>query len=863
MPELDATTFGEWLHLRRKGMGLTQAELARKVGCATITIQKIEAGQRRPSRDMARWLAEACEISAPQRQRFLQLARAGRTLTAREHVALDRRPTNLPLGLPPLIGRERDLSRARSRVLQDGARLLTITGPPGVGKTTLALRLGTDLLSAFEDGVFFVPLAGARDAPAVAAAIARALDVNEEGAGPPRRLKEYLSGKQLLLVLDNFEQAVNSGSLVAELLRTCPWLSVIATSRGPLRIRQERRLLLEPLALPSKVPSCSFGEIAKSPAVALFVERAQAVRADFALTADNADAVVGICARLGGLPLAIELVAARASFLTPEALLERLGGGLLLDSGGIDDVPDRHRTMRASIDWSYDLLLPSEQVLFARLGVCSGPFGLPTAEAMATAGTGAGPATDSEQPRPLDRLASLVDKGLVVRQDRAADPRFQLLEPMREYALAALQRGGAEGDARQCHAHYYVSLALEADPRLRQHGQVAWLDRLESERGNFQAALAFLLGPGDDAPRALQLANGLFWFWNIRGHLSEARSWLAGALDATERVGASPQRAKALAALAGIAWQTGDLQTARVYVDASLDSFRRLEDPGSRDHAVALCTLAMVALFQGQEVTALAAAEESVHMFSTLGDRSGMALAMNPIGKVLMQRHDLIAARAEFERSLALFRELGDNWGAGIPLMNLGVLESVAGRAAAARARLEESARLFATVGERWARALVLDGLASLLVANGEVDRAAAARQESLDILTKMGLRVSLSTVLFNAARVLQSHGDLEQALSLFEHSVGLLSERQLPLERARCLIGLAAAAAGCGDARRAARVLGTVESVVESSGILLAVEDIAERDRTMVAVRAVLGDDTAQAEWQRGRNMAAATAAT
>ena len=860
MPERDATTFGQWLRCRRKGLGLTQAELARKVGCATITVQKIEADERRPSRDMARWLAEAFEIGMSERQRFLRLARAGRTLTTRDQAALDRRPTNLPLVLPQLIGRERDLQMARKRLLRDGVRLLSITGPPGVGKTTLSLHLGLEALSAFEDGAFFVPLADAGDPPAVAAAIARVLDVNEAGVAVVRRLEAYLSGRQLLLVLDNLEQALSSGPVVAELLRTCPWLTVVATSRAPLRIRQERRLLLEPLALPHEAPERSQDEIAQSPAIALFVERARAAKPDFALTADNADAVVRICARLGGLPLAIELVAARAAVLTPESLLERLGGAVLLDTGGLHDVPDRHRTMRAAITWSYDLLSPSEQELFARLAVCPGRFGLGLAEAMAAPRHDA--ATGSEGPGPLDGLASLVEKSLVVRRDRGTEPRFELLEPIREYALEALERDGAGSDARHRHAGYYLSLAVEADPRLRGRGQTLWLDRLESERGNFDAALGFLLGTGDDAARALQLSNSLFWFWNIRGYLSEGRSWLTRALDAAERTGASlPDRAKTVSALAAIDWQEGNLPAARLRIDDSIASFRRLEGGPLRDHAIAACILAMIALFQGEAATAAAAAEASLRMFSDLGDRWGMALVMNPIAKLRLQQHDVAAARTELERSLTLFQELGDNWGAGVPLMNLGVVETVDGRRAAARARMEESVRLFETVGERWMRALVLDALATMHAADGEMARATAARQESLDILTKMGLAVGLATVLANFARVLLSHEDHEQALALFEQSVGLLSERRLPLETARCLIGLAAAAAGCGDLRRAARALGAAEGVVESSGIVLAVEDTAERDRTTIAIRAVLDEALAQAEWLEGRKMAVAPA--
>ncbi len=860
MPERDATTFGLWLHRRRKGLGLTQAELARKVGCATITIQKIEADERRPSRDMASWLADALEIGLPERKRFLRLARAGRTLTGRDQAALDRRPTNLPLALPPLIGRERDLEIARKHLLRDGVRVLSITGPPGVGKTTLGIHLGVEALAAFEDGAFFVSLAEASDAPAVADAIARVLDVNVAGAAVARRLEEYLSGRQLLLLLDNFEQALNGAVTVAALLRACPWLSVVITSRAPVGIRLERRLLLEPLAVPEEAAGYAYEEVSRSPAVALFVERAQAARSDFALTVTNADTVARMCERLGGLPLAIELVAARTAIVDPEALLERLGGRDLLDSGGLRDVPGRHRTMRAAIQWSYELLSPSEQALFSRLAVCSGEFGLGVGEALAV--TAAAAATGSDQQSPLDDLASLVEKSLVIRRDRDGEARFQLLEPIREYALESLQRTGAVTDARRRHADYYLSLALQADSRLRERGQLMWLARLERERGNLQAALSFFLGPADDPEAALRLATALFWFWNIRGHLSEGRSWLVRALERADpvRTGAL-QKVSALSALATFEWEEGNLPAARAHIDEGLALLRTLDRRPTREHAIALCVEAMVALFQGEEATAIAAAEQSVRMFSDIGDLSGVALALNPIGKIKLQQEDLTGSRAAFERSLALFRELGDNWGAGIPLMNLGILENVGGSRAAARARFEESVRLFETVGERWMRALVLDALASVLEGDGETARATATRRESLDILTQMGLTVSLATVLFNFARVLASHQDHEQALALFEQSAALLSARHLPLETARCLIGLAAAAAGCGDLRRAARALGTADGVVEANGIALAAADIAERERTTLAIRARLDEALAHAQWLEGRKIALAPA--
>jgi predicted ATPase/DNA-binding XRE family transcriptional regulator len=562
-------SFGHWLSGRRKALHLTQADLARRVGCAAVTVQKIEADERRPSRAMAGWLAEVLRISPVDRAAFEEFARA-ESASSHARQFWPSHSTNLPEVLPALIGRAQDVAAIRKRLLEEGVRLLTLTGAPGVGKTSLSLKVATGLLEEFHDGVFFVALAPVRDPPLVATAMAQTLGLNATGGRSPARvLKEYLGDKYLALVLDNFEHVLAAAPLLAELLAACPWLSLLVTSRAPLLLRRERQYPVKPLAVPdpSTVPVPEL--LAQCPAVALFVDRAKAVNPDFELTEPNAVPVAKICTRLGGLPLAMELVAARTKLLSPEALLARLSGSLVLSTNALRDVPDRHHTLRDAIDWSYDLLTAEEQALFARLSVFVGGWTLEAAEKVA--GSERSAAEDRARhppPTTLETLAALVDRSLVLQQDRSGETRFALLEPIREYALEMMAARSEVTLMRARHAEYYLSLALEADSHLRTSAQITWLDRLEVERGNIEAALAWFIETAHEDEGSLRLVGAPIWFWNIRGHLSEWHWWLTKALDVAHGSEAPPGlRARALWGLGVLLWQEGDLTSARFQVE--------------------------------------------------------------------------------------------------------------------------------------------------------------------------------------------------------------------------------------------------------------------------------------------------------
>ncbi len=845
-------SFGEWLSRRRRALHLTQAELARKVGCATVTLQKIEADERRPSKDMAGWLAEALRIQPEVRAAFIEFARF-ETPFSRARQFWQLHTTNLPAALPALIGRDRDVAAVRKRLLGEGVRLLTLTGPPGVGKTSLSLQVAAGLLDDFEKGVFFVPLAPVRDPQLVAAAIAQTLGVNVTGGRSPAQvLKEYLGDKYLALVLDNFEHVLAGAPLLAELLAACPWVSFLVTSRAPLRLRGERQFPVQPLALPDPATWPLPEVVGQCPAVALFVDRAKSVEPDFALNERNAASVAEICARLDGLPLAIELVAARTKLLPPDVLLARLSGRLVLSSDGLRDVPDRHRTMRKAIDWSYELLSPEEQVPFARLGVFVGGWTLEAAERVAG---GQEPAPGSPS-TVLETLAVLVDRSLV-RRVHGGDPRFALLEPVREYALEILAARGEVPRTQARHAEYYLSLALEADSHLRTPEQIEWLERLEVERGNLEAALAWFIETAHNAESGLRLAAALLWFWNIRGYLSEARRWLMKALDAAQSGEMPPGlRARALWGLGAILWQEGDLASAQSRVEQSIALFRQAGPAHSRDLALALSVHSIVAAYQSLDQLAQTSAEESAALFRALNDTWGTALILNILGLAGLKRHDYAGARACFEQSLDLFRGTGDRWGTAIPLLYLGHLNSLEGCYEPASGRYQEANELWQAIGERWQRALALSGLAQALYVRGDRVRANAVHRESLELLKQMGLKTALADVLFNFGRVGLRVQEYHLALSLFLESLALFHERGLRQEVSHCLVALAEIAAAFGEPRHAARLLGAAEAALEAIGADMSQAPRADFDRAAAAARTRLDEADLATEWKQGRAM-------
>ena len=636
---------------------------------------------------------------------------------------LDIRRHNLPIQPTSLVGRDQEVAAVCARLRHADVRLLTLTGPGGSGKTRLSLQVAAELLNDFPDGVFFVELAPLSDPALVAVTTASVLGVMEAGGRPiVETLGDYLRDKQLLLVLDNFEQVVAAAPFLLDLLRTAARLKVLVTSREVLRVYGEQEHPVPPLALPDLTHLPPVTTLNQYAAVALFIQRAQAVKPDFQVTNETAPAIAEICARLDGLPLAIELAAARSKLLAPQALLARLGSRLKVLTGGARDLPARQQTLRGAIDWSYHLLDPAEQTLFARLGIFVGGCTLEAAEAVCNAEA-------DLQVDVLDGLASLVDKSLV-RQTEGADgeSRFRMLETIREYALDRLAASGEADMLGQQHLTFFLQLAEAAAPALRGPEPGAWLARLEAEHDNLRAALAWSLRPEstqEGVKQALRLSVAAWGFWTWHGHLGEGRQWLALALarsneDSAASASLASLRGVALKVAGNLAWEQGDYAAARAHAEESLALMRQLGDrPGT---AGALNQLGLVVRDQGDYATARVLTEESLALMRQLGERVGdkanITWVLHNLGNLAFYEGDFAAARAFHEESLALRRELGDKGGIAAGLAALGMMALEQGDYAA-RQRFEDSLTLLQKLGDKQGVAECLEGLAGVAGALG------------------------------------------------------------------------------------------------------------------------------------------------
>lgn len=493
-------SFGKWLKQLRETFGLTQEELGALVGYSKPMIQKIETDARQSTTEAAQKMADIFELPSNERGVFLKAARTPYQYS-----------TNLLAPPTPLVGRDDLVTAVRRELKLKTVRLLVLTGEPGIGKTRLALAVASGMFEAFSDGVFFVNLSAISDPALVVSAIAQELGVQQTGGQPPlEALKAYLYDKELLLILDTFEHVINAAPQIAKILETAPLLKVIITSRELLHIYVERHRTVPPLALPNLKPLPSVEELGKCAAIDLFVQRAQAAKTEFRLTATNARFIAEICVRLEGLPLAIELAAARVKILTSERLLERLASQLTTLIGGARDLPARQQTLRGAIDWSYDLLNPAEQVLFARLAVFINEWTLEAAETIC----------HTDRPLPinmLDGLASLMDKSLLRQEDGLdGEQYFKMLDSLREYAYERLIASGEAQIIQDKHAAYYLELAEVANQAFGGSKETMWLNRLEKEEGNLRVALG-RAHDRNDAAIVLRLCGALWRFWSVRG----------------------------------------------------------------------------------------------------------------------------------------------------------------------------------------------------------------------------------------------------------------------------------------------------------------------------------------------------------
>lgn len=624
-----------------------------------------------------------------------------------------------------MIGREKEVEALRALLLRSEVRLVTLTGPGGVGKTSLAIDVVSGLSNRFEGGVFFVDLVPLIDAGLVIPTIAEKLAVREELGGPlfdrlssmaeksgvrlkPVRrplselLRKHIGAQQMLLLLDNFEHVLAAAAEIVDLLAACDNLKVLVTSRARLNVRGEHEFQVPTLSVPDPNRTASLQKLAEYAAVALFVRQAILARPNFRITPENSRAVAGICVRVDGLPLALELAAARVGVLAAQALLERLESKLELLTTGPRDLPARQKTLRDTIAWSYDLLDPLEKALFGRLGFFAGGCTIIAAEKICS-GCGA---TGVEL---VNVMQSLIDKSLLRRVEADGEIRFVMLYTIREFALEALEKSGYATEAGRLHANFFAALVKEAEPQLRGPEQAAWLDRLERENDNLRQALQWLQEQASPEP-CLETAGALWRYWWVRGYVTEGREWLSKALaKSSER---SLSRAKALRAAAALASLQNEHVEASGLTEESLAIFAELGD--KMGISVALHELGTIAHDQSNYASARSFYEQSLEIKRELGDKLGTAMLLNNLGIVAQQEGDYTAAKSLYEQSLAIKRDLGDKLGIAISLYYLARVACHATEYSDARSLFQQSLAIERDLEDKPGIADCLEGLAEV-----------------------------------------------------------------------------------------------------------------------------------------------------
>jgi predicted ATPase/class 3 adenylate cyclase/Tfp pilus assembly protein PilF len=797
---------------------------------------------------------------------------------------LDARRTNLPAQATMLVGREREAEEVVALLRRDDVRLLTLTGPGGTGKTRLALQVAAECIDLFADGVFFVPLADVVDPARVTFQIAETLGVTEGGGESlAARLHAFIRARQLVLVLDNFEQVVVAGPAVAQLLAAAPGLKALVTSRAALHLYGEREYPVPTLPLPNPRRLPPLDQLMQFESVRLFVARAQEVKADFVLTPANAKTVAEICERLDGLPLAIELAAARTKLLTPQALLERLTHSLRILTGGARDLPARQQTLRGAIDWSYTTLDADEQALFARMAVFAGGGTLTAIETICNADGAL--ATDL-----IDGLSSLADKSLLRQVEVGeGEPRFAMLGTIREYALERLEERGELAALRHARTAYYLALAEEAESYLTGAAQDIWLARLEAEHDNLRVSLRNSLEAGEHET-AVRLVGAFWRFWSIRGYLTEGRRWMERAL-AQAGDAPPPLRAKALDGLGGLLRAQGDEVAARARYEEALairraaghragiaHSFSNLagmaRDRGDYDAARAgyaealairralgdseavartLINLGILAQRQGDDVTARARYEESLAIGRAQGHAQAVAHALTNLGVVAQQQGDYATARTRYEESLAAGRATGDTGTIGFALNNLGAVARQQGDLAAARSFYTQSLTLRRTLGDMRQIAFSLTNLGNVAREEGDLAAARAYFDECLTIRRELGDPRALPFALNNVAFVAREQGDFAAAHTAYQESLACSQQLDDPRGIAEALEGLAALAGSAGDGARAARLWGAVETFRAAQSLPRVPVDHTRYARDLAAARTATDARAWDAAWSEG----------
>jgi len=744
-----SSSFSRLLRNHRRAAGLTQEELAERAGLSARAISDLERGVKIvPHLHTVELLAQALNLPVEDLERAVPRRRGPRMFQTL---------AQLPFAPTSFVGRETETYDVIALLRQPETRLVTVTGPPGIGKTRLSLAVAEKASEEFAGGVVFVPLAPLRDSALAVSSLAQALGIQRSASSSiEQRVIDYLQTRHLLLILDNFEHVLDVAEVVARVLAACPRVKALVTSRAALNIQGEYRFELRPLDVPPPGIVPALDEVSRYPAILLFSERAAAVNPGFRITPGNLPAIVGICQRLNGLPLAIELASARSNVLPPPALLQRLESQLQLLTGGSRDLPERHRTMRSAIAWSYDLLEDSEQRLFRQLAIFAGNFSLEAAEAVAILA--------SESDSVLDGLTSLIDQNLVLAVPAEPDEVwFAMLDSIQEFGLEQFARSGERDAISARHCDYYVGLAERGYDEQVGNRQALWFRRLERELNNLRAAAAWIVEQNDDS-RAARLGLSLWRFWE-RAHIAEGRRWLDAFLQLPALLAPNPSRCPLLFAAGRLAYRQADYASAGFLLDECLVIARAENDVDFT--GAALAQLGHVDYAQGNLDSAEHHYTESLTIRRQEGDARTIGITLHGLARVQRARGDYAGARALLHERLAISRKTQDVIQISMALAGLGLVALLEGDYSEADRFYHESLARSREVDDQPAVAIALLGLAFAAVGRGEPELARPLLREGLLTAREIGARHLIAQSLEGFTTMLVALGEAPRAWML------------------------------------------------------------------------------------------------